>query len=39
MHVKYAIPYRKCIYNCRPEDEPSSSKHVEGIEIKIKILN
>jgi hypothetical protein len=29
--------YRTCTYNRPPEDEPSSSKHVEDI-VKIKIL-
>ena len=29
------VPYRNCIYNRLPEDEPSGSKHVEDIK-KIK---
>jgi hypothetical protein len=29
--------YHTCRYNRLPEDEPSGSKHVEGI-VKIKIL-
>jgi hypothetical protein len=37
--VSNTIPYRNCIYNRLPEDEPSGSKHVEDIKIKIKILN
>ena len=28
------VPYRICLYNRLPEDEPSSSKHVEDIKIK-----
>jgi hypothetical protein len=31
--------YHTCIYNHLPEDEPSGSKHVEGInKLKIKII-
>ena len=29
--------YHNCRHNCLPEDEPSTSKHVENI-VKIKIL-
>jgi len=37
MHVE--VPYHSCIYNSLPEDENSSSKHVEDItKLKIKIL-
>jgi len=28
------VPYRNCIYNRLPEDEPSGLKRVEDIEIK-----
>jgi len=30
----YHALYHACIYNHLPEDEPSSSKHVEDIKIK-----
>jgi hypothetical protein len=32
LHLK--VPYRTCIYNRLPEDEPSGSKDVEDIRIK-----
>jgi len=28
------VPYHNCIYNRRPEDEPSSSKQVEDFKIE-----
>jgi hypothetical protein len=35
----YNVPYRNCIYNRLPEDEPAGSKHVVDIKtLKIKIL-
>ena len=35
----YNILYHTCTYNRHPEDEPTGSKHVEGIKkSKIKIL-
>ena len=34
MHVKHTTPYRNCINNRLPEDEPSGSKYVEDIKIK-----
>jgi hypothetical protein len=38
MHVQQCVPYYKRIYNRLPEGEPSVSKHVEDIKIKIEIL-
>jgi len=35
MYVKHTMPYYNCIYNRLPEDEPSGSKHVGDITIKI----
>jgi hypothetical protein len=32
MHEKRTVTYRNCTYNRLPEDEPSSSKHLEDIE-------
>ena len=34
VHVKHTIPDLYTVYKCLPEDEPSHSKHVEGIKIK-----
>ena len=31
IHVKHTVPYRNCMYNRLPEDEPSWSKHVGDI--------
>ena len=38
IQTMYNEPYRSCIYNRHPEDEPSGSKHVEDIKkLKFKI--
>ena len=34
--VHRTVPYRNCLYNCPPADEPSGPKHVEDIRIKKK---
>jgi hypothetical protein len=35
MQLRYGTKsYCNCIYNCRPEDEPSGSEYVEDIKIK-----
>jgi len=39
MHEKQRPYYEyNCVYNRLPEDEPSGSKHVEDVKLKIKIL-
>ena len=42
LSLEHTVPYRNCIYNRLPEDEPPASKHVEDIKFKkwnINLLN
>lgn len=37
LHASVIVPNHTCVYNRFPEDEPSVSKHVEDVKIKILV--